>query len=148
LLDDVEGRFYWNQNFIKVFIETEFPCWNSFIEFFFLKILLLKPIFTTSLNWIIFKTSFFWIGLTIHSTIFNFISWRYLRLSTFENYTGENFMNKIIFFLPYLCTLNFMCYFYLCVVSILSCCMQGLHPCICFRFVFVESLWSYPTKIW
>jgi hypothetical protein len=65
-----------------------FPTKTHLLKFFLSKTLLLKSIFSTDLNWIIFKTN---IGLTAYSIISNFLFWRYLRLYTFEDYTRKYF---------------------------------------------------------
>jgi hypothetical protein len=84
--------------FTLVFIKIQFLHWNLFIEFFLLKTLLSKLIFTTNLDWVIFKTIFFGIRLTTYSTISNFLSWRYLRFYTMEECTrGIFFWVKLTF---------------------------------------------------
>jgi hypothetical protein len=95
-----------------------------------------------------FRIDFLGIGLTAYPTIFLFYFLNVFKvLYLWGLYKGNIFYNKINFFLPYFCTYKFCVVFFVCFeYSVFY--MQDLLPWICFRFVFIESLWGYLIIFW
>jgi hypothetical protein len=67
--------FFWKPKFIY--------------QIFFIENLATEIGFSIGLDCVIFRSNFFGIGLIVNSIVFYFLSWRYLRLCTFEDYTWE-----------------------------------------------------------
>lgn len=101
--DDVEGKFYRNWNFIRMLLKLNFPHQNRFIKFPLPKTLLPKIDFYYQFWLCISRTDFLGIRVTSCSIVFLLLSWRYLRLCPFVDYTEEYFLKYNFFFLQYFC---------------------------------------------